>query len=234
MKNMKWFLIIVSALVSAGCATQYSWVYSANNYKPVNTKSDKSVAVLPFKDGRSNENSTKIFLYLIPLVPFGPADYDVPEGAQKHINSGLWTNYKPVEDFPKALAEELRSANLFKEAYFDFKKGGSDYVINGTILSTKYSGKIISYGLSAYGPILWLIGLPASSISNELSLELVLLDSKTDKILFTKRYTTEPYEKVGWIYSLPSDFYYPEMLKKAYKEFVTDIANNSILENTSK
>ena len=59
-------------------------------------------------------------MYLIPLMPFGWQTLDVPEGQQMHIFSGMWTNYKPSEDYPKALAEELTNANIFDEAYFDF------------------------------------------------------------------------------------------------------------------
>jgi hypothetical protein len=91
-------------------------------------------------------------LYLIPLFPFGWQDFKVPEGSQTHMTSGLWINYKPTEDFAKALATELQNARVFQEAYFDFGRGNADIIVHGKILGTQYSGKAISYGLSAFGP----------------------------------------------------------------------------------
>lgn len=225
MQKIKLTLIMLAVLLCSGCATQKSWVYSPNSYEGTRTSKEKTAVILPFKDGRANINSNKILLYLIPLFPFGSADYDIPEGAQMHVNSGLWTNYKPTEDFSKALSEELSNAKLFKEAYFDYKKGTGDIIISGTIISTRYIGKIISYGLSVYGPLLWFFGLPASSVNNDLSIELSCIDAKTDKLLFTKTYTANPYSSIGWIYSLPSDFNYPIMLKNIYRQFVEDIKN---------
>jgi hypothetical protein len=37
---------------------------------------------------------------------------DVPECAAQHVTPTLWTNYKPTEDYPKALAEEPRAISL--------------------------------------------------------------------------------------------------------------------------
>lgn len=93
-----------------------------------------------------------------------------------HMTSGLWVNYKPVEDFPKALSAELQSARMFKDVGFDYKKGNSDIVI-GKILSTQYSGYLISYGLIVFAPYIWVVGLPATTVSNELSVELTAADA---------------------------------------------------------
>ncbi|NOY69335.1 MAG: hypothetical protein GXP53_07575, partial [Deltaproteobacteria bacterium] len=50
----------------------------------------------------------------------------------------------------------------------------ASYFISGSILSTQYKGKLFSYGLSVYGPVLWFIGFPATTIQNELSVEMAL------------------------------------------------------------
>src|SRR5262245_42713754 len=178
------FLLVVLA---SGCATERSWVYKANAYGAPPATNTQKVVVLPFQDARNNINSNMVLMYLIPLMPFGWADYEVPEGASMHITSALWTNYKPTEDYPKALAEELRSAGLFGESYFDFKEGDADLAVRGTIQNTKYSGKVFSYGLSAYGPLLWFIGLPAATASNQLEIELACDDRTAGRRLLSKR-----------------------------------------------
>lgn len=217
------FLMVLVSATFVGCASQKAWVYTPNNYSQASTDSNKTAVVLPFFDSRKNINNNRILLYMIPLMPFGWADYDAPEGAQMHMNSGLWTNYRPTEDFAKALAQEIKYAGIFEEAYFDFKKGDSNVIFQGEILSTQYNGKIISYGLSVYGPLLWFVGFPASTVSNELSVKLSCLDSKTNQTLFSKTYSAPEYSKVSWIYALDNDFNYPSMLKGIYKDFVDEL-----------
>lgn len=230
MRNVVLLLALVVLLLSSGCAQQKSWVYEPNKYNAVETTSEKTVVIPPFKDERINDNSNLIALYMIPLVPFGSANFEVPEGATMHIASALWINYKPTEDYPKALAEELKSAKLFKDSYFDYRTANSDFVVNGKIISTKYNGKIISYGLSVEGPLLWLIGFPAFSVTNELKLQMECVDIKSNKVILSKVYTAEPYSELGWIYSMPADFNYAAMLKNIYKEFIADLKKSELIQ----
>lgn len=225
--------VVFFFLSISGCATQKAWVYRPNTYSQAPTITNKTAVVLPFADERDNINKNRVSLYLIPLMPFGWADCNIPEGQQMHLNSGIWINYKPTEDFAKALAQELENAHIFSETYFDFRKGDSDIVINGEILNTKYSGKLISYGLSVYGPLLWLIGLPATTVNNELSIKLICLDAKSKQILFSKKYSAPRYTKVSWIYAIKNDFNYPSMLKDIYADFVSDLRCNLRMINQS-
>jgi hypothetical protein len=216
-------LAVLLSMMIAGCATQRSWVYKTNPYAAPSAARKQKVVVLPFQDARKNENTNLIPLYLIPVFPFGWANYEVPEGATQHVTSGLWTNYKPTEDYPKALADELRASGLFGETYFDFKEGDADLAARGTIVNTRYQGKIFSYGLSAYGPMLWFIGLPAATASNELVVELTLDDLKAGRRLLTKHYEAPKYGSTSWLYVMKNDFNYPDMLADIYRRFVDDI-----------
>ena len=141
----------------------------------------------------------------------------------QHVTSALWNNYKPVEDFPKALVEDLRAAKLYSDAFFDYKEGDAEYVIQGTINSTRYDGKVYSYGLSVYGPLLWFIGLPAGSASNELSIEVNCLNKKTGRTILSKRYTAPSYSATSFLYVMANDFNYPEMLANVNKQVVEDL-----------
>ena len=225
MKKAQSVILMTAFVLMAGCMTQRAWVYRSSSYPTPPSTSPKKVVVLPFKDMRENVNKNRIVFYAIPLMPFGWATYDAPEGADVHITSRLWVNYKPVEDFAKALAEELNATGRFQEAFFDFKKGDADLVIQGTIHSTKYEGKILSYGLSVYGPMLWLIGLPATTAANELQVELECVDLASENVVFRKRYEAPRYGATSWIYVLRNDFNYPSMLQTVYRQFIDDLAN---------
>jgi hypothetical protein len=218
----KIFLVLIIMCLASACASQQTWIYDANSYNyPVRTI-DKEVVILPLDDARENNNSNKIGLGFIPLFPYGWMNFSGPEGSSRHVFTGPWINYNPKEDFSKALAEEITATNLFREAYFDFKEGDGDIVIKGKILNTDYSGKLYTYMLSVYGSWLWLIGFPAGSTSNDLSVELRCEEAESNKLIFSKTYNAETYKKMGWIYSMPSDFKYPALLKEIYSDFIAD------------
>lgn len=231
MKKFFLKLSVIALLISllTACQNSKGWVYRSNDYDGQNLQKgfslkSKKLKVLPLQDRRSNENKNMLMLYMVPFMPFGWQEFDSPESVQMHINSGLWLNYNPKEDYSKAIVEDLRSADLFKDVEFSYSKSGSDYHINGQLISTDYEGKIITYGLSVYGPLLWYIGFPASQVSNDLSIKLSLVNTKNKEVVYSKTYNASRYKKLGWIYNLPSDFNYSEMLREINREFVEDIA----------
>lgn len=227
MKNtyglIKGLLACLAVVLSSGCASQKTWVYHANSFSPPSKSIDKKVAVLPYEDARENQNDNLAGICFIPLVPYGPQNLNSPEGLSMHTTSGMWVNFKPTEDFPKALAEDLRNTHLFSDAFFDYRRESGDYAVKGKITSTKYVGRTITYCLSVYGAYLWFIGLPAAWTQNNLSVDLTLVDSKSGKALFSKTYTATPREGYSWIYSMKSDFNYSEMLAELNKQFCIDI-----------
>ena len=215
-------LACLAIAFTTGCHPTRGWVYHSNSY-PAMTGTGKTVAVLAFEDARENKNTDLVGMRWLPLVPFGWQNYNVPESATIHMNSGLWMNYKPTEDYPKALAEDLKKTGLFSDAFFEFRRTSSDYAVKGKILNTHYTGRSFWYGLTFEGPLLWIIGFPTTSVSTDLSLELSLVDSKTDKPLFTKVYTAPHDLEVAWLYVPKDDFKYSEMLAELNKQFCQDI-----------
>lgn len=225
MKKITLCLAAIAVLGLSGCASQKAWKYgpeAASNHPPI---MDTSVIVTPFDDQRINENSNKYALYLIPLMPYGWQDLNTPEGVQIHANSGLWL-WKPSEDMAKATAEEVENAKIFRETFFGNRASEADLLLKGSIKSSKYNGKLITYGLSAYGPALWWLGLPAASIDNELILNFKLVDQKNNLVLWEKDYQ-ENVSKISSMYNLDSDFNYSEMLKKILLNVISDIKRNA-------
>ena len=138
-----------------------------------------------------------------------------------HTTSGLWL-FKPSEDFSKAIAEEIQTAGIFKEAFFTYKTSEGDLVLRGEIKSTYYSGKLFTYCLSFFGVYLWFIGLPAASASNTLELGFQLEDSASGQVLWQGSYTKEE-GAVSWIYFIKPDFYYDKLLKDIMNEAIPSL-----------
>lgn len=227
-------LALLAALLS-GCASEKAWMYGAEPAAHTAPVVEKSVSVPAFDDRRVNENSNNWGLYLIPLMPFGPQTLNTPEGVNRHATSTQW-QWRPNEDIAKATAQEFNSAGLFREVFFSNRASEGDWVLHGTINSTKYDGKILSYGLSAYGPMLWFLGLPAASVSNELDVTFALEDQKTKRTLWQKEYK-EKMSAMSWIYSVKADFEYAALLKKillqATKDMKADLAKKRDAADTA-
>lgn len=227
MKNSKAFLQIIlpgiALLITAGCSTQQSLVYRANSYPPPAMSTGKKIAVLPFVDGRTNINQNAIALNLLPFVLYGWQEYNVPEGVPMHLRSGVWPNFKPTEDFPKALVNDLQNTGLFSDSFFSYQRESADYAVEGRILSTRYYGRSYSYYLGIVGVDLQLLGFPAFRVENDLSLELRLVKSATDETLFSKTYTATPRISFSSLYNVKSDFNYMDMMAEINSEFCNDI-----------
>lgn len=175
----------------------------------------------PFADARTNENNNRFLMYLIPLVPFGWADFQTPEGGQQHLTSGLWL-WRPNEDLAKATAEELNASRIFKEVFFSNRATDGDLVLLGTIHSTRYRASLYSYGLSAYGAYLWIIAFPVGKAKNELELTFTLKDSRSGETLWDRTYREEQ-AQTSILYNLRPDFMYPDLLKKILMKVVQDL-----------
>ena len=207
----------------SGCASPRGWAYKGLQPSPDRAPIlGKSVAVIPFADDRPTQNSNNWMLYAIPLMPYGWQELNTPETVDRHLTSGLW-QFKPTEDIAKAVAAEINNRRIFKEAFFTYRESDGELVLKGTISSTKYDGKIISYGLSVEGPLLWIIGLPAGTIMNDLSIKLSLQDRSSGKVLWGNSYSTTNDHGAYWIYSLPSDMMYAGMLENLMPTILSDL-----------
>ncbi len=108
---------------------------------------------------------------------------------------------------------------MFKEAFFTHRESEGELAIRGKVLSTKYDGYLFSYGLSVYGPLLWFFFFPATYVSNDLGLQLQLVDMKTQQVLWEESYKKED-GHVSIIYNLQPDFMYDTFLKDIMKEAI--------------
>jgi hypothetical protein len=237
MKRVILIGLLLSTLLVVGCASRASF-----NYKPSdvsingNEKLPLKVAVMPFEDKRGDKNTNAALLYLFPLFPFGPIDYDRPDGANGYLFHSSY-NFRPSEDFAKATVDEFKTNNIFDEIFFTQreKEPNIDMLMTGIIRETDYNGKLISYGLSAYGPLLWFIGLPAGHITNTLDFSMELKRVSDGKIVWKHDVKKECSKVSGLYYNWAADFdCYPSMLKEGLVEGVEkllkEIENNEGLK----
>ncbi len=216
------FASVLLMIALTGCASSRSWSYTPEPRSASEHLANVSVIVLPFEDRRPKENSNFILIYLIPLVPFGFMDFETPEGPQMHVNSGLW-QFRPADDFARAVAQEVDNARIFREAFVGNRASEADYVLLGEITSTKYEGKMITYGLSAYGPLLWLFGFPSSYTSNGLTLTLKLAKTPSSPAIWTHTVSQQA-SATSWIYALQPGFTYDQLLKAGLRDALTSLA----------
>ena len=201
-----------------GCAQTRTWSYTPEPRSTASPTVNKTLVVLPFEDHRKNENDNLIGLYMIPLMPYGWADFETPEGPQMHITSGLW-QFRPSDDLSRAVAQEIENARVFRETFVGNRPSDGDYVLMGEITRTGYHGKIFSYCLSVYGPLLWFLGLPAAHVSNRLELRLRIAKSPSDPPIWD--YTIDAGDEgTSFLYVQKADFMYDALLKKGMTDAV--------------
>jgi len=218
--NLKISFIVIALFVS-GCASRGAFVYEPGSIVNVNNrKLPLKVAVLPLVDKRQHENSNAVMLYLIPLMPFGPLSYDRPDTANGYTTHASY-NFRPTEDLAKAVVEELNHNQIFEEVFFTQreKEPGIDMIMSGEIRDTKYSGKLITYGLSAYGPALWFVGLPSSYVTNSIDFSLQLKRISDGIVVWRHDVKGEWDKTAGLYYNWGTEFDgYPLLVKDGLVE----------------
>lgn len=210
------------------CSCNKTWQYRTKSIKKAAVLNE-SVTVLSFRDRRPRENSNLVSLSIVPLLPYGWQNINLPEMINDHANTNFWF-YNPKEDFAEALAEELNEAGVFKEAVFvsyrDFayyRDKASKYIVRGNLIQSRYDSKIYSYFISYMAIFPWLLGAPASYTYSDLKIELSLIRTADQKELFSKRYAAKPISNHHWIYNLKNDFVYDQLLQDINQQFIADL-----------
>jgi len=220
------------SIIEAGMDKNPCWSYQPNEYESPLRKIDKSVTVLPFQDARATRFETHLLRCMVPLMPYCTDTYEPPEMHPNrnflknvHDQSSSMTSrvtFSPSTDFARAIVDEFQAAKVFREVGYGASDKPSDYIISGKILNTTLNDTLYSYGVSLGSIFFWAVGLPAGSITNDLSLEVAVTDTKSGEIAFTKVYTADSW-KIYWIYRQPNGCKYGEMLQDINKHFVEEL-----------
>ena len=205
--GLKWlFLVACAVVLTGGCtAPSPSFAYPPA-FPPLMRAKDqpltaKSVAVEKFQDFRGKCNDLDpIYIYLIPLCPFGYFEYDRPENGEWFMSIEKF-NFDPATDLARAATVSMEKSNLFGRVIpcGDKEAANADYILKGAVLSTFYRGRAFSYGLSCEGAWLWMLGAPAGTSLNRLGFMLWLVDRHTGKTVWTYGFEQEEY-LTQWLY----------------------------------
>lgn len=205
------------------CSCNKTWQYRTKSIKKA-VVLNESVTVLPFQDRRPRQNSDLAILHLVPLLPYGWQNLDLPEiEFLVHANTDHWF-YNPIKDFAEALAEELNEAGVFKETVFGYYRPKENkYIVRGNLIKSRYDSKIYTYFISAMAFFPWLLGAPATYTYSDLEIELSLIRTSDQKELFSKKYAAKPISSHSSIYNLKNDFVYDQLLQDVNLQFIADL-----------
>lgn len=185
----------------------------------------KSVEVATFRDLRGHHDGfANICIYLLPLFPYGYVDYDRPEDAEWLMSVDSF-NFNAGADLAGAARASLALSGIF--AMVQPPGGGKgDYVFEGTVLSTTYTGKAFSYGLMSAGPFLWMLGFPAGNARNQLAVFFTLREAVGGKLLWSYGYSGESL-RVLWLYGNYGDCVemYAVLMAEAMGKALDDMRN---------
>ncbi|OGV35173.1 MAG: hypothetical protein A2020_11565 [Lentisphaerae bacterium GWF2_45_14] len=226
-KRIAGFLLVITL---CGCGTTSKFVYPSNQKELVklsdSPKYDCAVAVLPFEEMRKDDNTIgTLFLYYIPLVPYGYVTYDRPDAARSFVSVNEF-DFNVTDDLARASVTSLRRSGLFKDVFFTYggERDKSELTLTGEVYSTMYKGRVFSYGLSIVAPIFWLLGVPYGTSTDELIFKLCLKRNSDGKILWEYSYSGSEYIVQGLYYNMGRDVRnYVILMETAMNEAAKDI-----------
>lgn len=185
----------------------------------------KSVAVMPFMDQRgmkgldSDGDQGSFFLGFIPLIPTGFVEKEQPENSDQFVTIARF-HFDVRNDLAAAAIASLKASGLFSEvtkANNAAQAANADYIWRGSVNSTFYRGCMFSYCITYFfSPVLWVVGAPFGSSTNELGVNFELVERATGKVVWSYKYLNSDYIN-HWIYArYDKDVsIYPRLMKEA-------------------
>lgn len=238
------------ALLLGACTNVATFDYSAapgtlSRFREAGS-AKKSVAVMPFMDqrgtkfhdpelasqakGRAVGDHGSFFLGFIPLMPFGYVEKEQPELSEDFVSLGRY-HFDVQNDLADAAFASLKSSNLFssvKRANNMEQAGDADYIWRSSVTSTFYRGRIFTYGITYFfSPILWVVGVPDGSSTNELGVRFELVERASGNVVWKYDYFGSDYLN-HWIYARvgKDTTIYPRLMKEAMNAALYDLSTS--------
>lgn len=229
-----------AALVLSACTNVAKFDYQAAPGAMIKLREPgsaaKSVAVMPFMDQRGLGivdpalaasahdvgDHGSFFLGFIPLMPFGYVEKTQPENSEDFVSLGRF-HFDVQNDLAAASIASLKNSGLFKnvtKANNAAQAADADYIWRGSVTSTFYRGRMFTYGLTYFvSPVLWVVGIPSGSSTNELGVKFELVDRAGGDVVWEYSFLNSDYLN-HWIYArVGKDVsIYPRLMKEAMNQ----------------
>lgn len=206
-----------------GCTSTATFDFreATRGIAPVYGSSQKTIAVKPFVAAHSMENDVDaLMLALLPIWPYGYVINENPGQARTFVTLKE-ARFQPA-DFTAGAAAALKRSGRFAAVENALSEKGKqcDYQLSGVITRSTYTGAVITYGISALGFALPLIGLPYGTSKAELAVHFTLTDS-TGATLWTQEFYRSDRVVHGYYYNWGRDLdAYPAMMADIMKEAI--------------
>ena len=196
---MKKATLILAALVVtvAGCTTvqvnplSHELDYQYTPAPNVEASVDKSIAVVPFEDGRmyngnNRKTSDSLWLNVLPLWFRTTAEVTHPEVVYNTTEVGIGdyvlASGSLADAVPQLLAEHLHRSRLFSNAkfveYAEVKGSHNfDYVLRGTLVRSTVVARRYSWCLGPAAPVAYILGAPMVTYQADLVVDWQLYDA---------------------------------------------------------
>ncbi len=230
-----WCVLIVGILSLSGCLGTREWTYppppdKAYVASPAKNPIPARLVVLPLEDLRGTKEKDEYWKVAIPLVPHGVASYDRPETVE-HPEQIDEVIFDPPKDFARALADEIKAANIFSTVIFaeDQTPPPGEYVLRGRLHSTRWERRLTTYLLGPLGTVFWMLGLPMGETTTEVEMDLRLTPAgDPSQVLWSFAMKFQGAVNDGVYYGLEESVHsYPVALQDALRPAIHDLADKS-------
>lgn len=225
-------ILMIVSLTITGCLGSRDWTYPPppdRTYLGITSgqKVSGSLVVRPLEDKRGSEVREEYWAAAIPLVPHAVTIYDRPETISnpEPIDE---VSFAPSRDFARALADEIREAEIFSSVTFvdeDEPVPSSDFVLQGHLHSTQWKRLISTYLVGPLGPVFWMAGLPLGTTDTEMEMDMQLTPAgEPDTVLWSFAMEFEARVVDGLYYGLEdSTMNYPKALQEGLRPAIRDL-----------
>ncbi len=224
-------LVILAMMATSGCLGDRNWQYppsASGTY--LDNKATAAVPgkaiVLPLEDLRGDGVKEEYWKASIPLVPYGDTKYERPEMIKNPEEVDI-VRFDPSHDFAKAIAAELSEAGIYSSVTYakDAQQAPADVVFRGRLHSTDWNRRLYTYLLGPVGTIFWILGLPMSETTTDLTLDLRLTPvNDPTKVIWSMTMDFEGKQFDSPYYNLQNAVEsYPEAIQEALKPAIADL-----------
>lgn len=210
-------LCLLATLTMAGCQTQ-AFKYDENVTKNIVNKrtpaTQKTLYVNIFKDWRKGANRYHGLIAIIPFVPVARNDTPFPEEAVYKIDVPY--------DLTNATIFSFKNSGAFPNTVRkDSPLTQAGYTLSGDVYDFGSRHHVISYGLSIYASVAWLLAAPTGTSTNRIGIDLTLFDNTSGTKIWSERIYKKSTFVRGLYYNQRPNSRFPRLYAQIMEQAIT-------------